>query len=88
MRLLPELAFSFEHDGSDELELEMGGYSRVEHVERVENAEPRRICRGSVRETGAKCQDAAGETRSVSPSAFSTRIIVEIVGFPPWANAL
>ena len=32
---------------SDELELELGGYSRVEHVERVENAEPRQICRGS-----------------------------------------
>ena len=30
---------------SDELELESGGYSRVEHVERVENAEPRRIRR-------------------------------------------
>ena len=30
-----------------ELELEWGGYSRVEHVERVENAEPRQICRGS-----------------------------------------
>ena len=30
-----------------ELELERGGYSRVEHVERVENAEPRQICRGS-----------------------------------------
>lgn len=29
---------------SDELELESGGYSRVEHVE---NAEPRRIRRGS-----------------------------------------
>ena len=28
-------------------ELEWGGYSRVEHVERVENAEPRRIRRGS-----------------------------------------
>ena len=25
-------------------ELEWGGYSRVEHVERVENAEPRQIC--------------------------------------------
>ena len=32
---------------SDELELESGGYSRVEHVERAENAEPRQICRGS-----------------------------------------
>ena len=30
-----------------ELELEWGGYSRVEHVERVENAEPRQIRRGS-----------------------------------------
>ena len=28
-------------------ELEWGGYSRVEHVERVENAEPQQICRGS-----------------------------------------
>ena len=72
--------------GSDERE--WGGYSRVEHVERVENAEPRQICRGSVRETGAKCQDAAGATRSVSPSALRTRIIVETVGFPPRANAL
>ena len=31
-----------------ELELERGGYSRVEHVERVENAELRQIRRGSV----------------------------------------
>ena len=30
-----------------ELELERGGYSRVEHVERVERREPRRIRRGS-----------------------------------------
>ena len=30
---------------SEELELEWGGYSRVEHVERVENAEPRQIRR-------------------------------------------
>ena len=28
-----------------ELELEWGGYSRVEHVEHVENAEPRQIRR-------------------------------------------
>lgn len=28
-------------------EWEWGGYSRVENVERVENEEPRRICRGS-----------------------------------------
>ena len=68
--------------------VEVGGYSRVEHVERVENPEPRQICCGSVRETGVRRQETAGETRSVSPSAFSTRIIVEIVGFPPWANAL
>ena len=68
--------------------VELGGYSRVEHVERVENAEPRQIRRGSMRETGVRRQETAGETRSVSPSAFSTRIIVEIVGFPPWANAL
>ena len=73
---------------SDELELEWGGYSRVENVERVENEEPRQICCGSERETGVRRQETAGETRSVSPSAFSTRIIVEIVGFPPWANAL
>ena len=66
----------------------VGRYSRVENVERVENAEPRRIRRGSERETGVGRQETAGETRSVSPSAFSTRIIVEIVGFPPWANAL
>ena len=37
-------------------ELEWGGYSRVEHVERVEDAEPRQICRGSVRETGVERQ--------------------------------
>ena len=66
----------------------VGRYSRVEHAERVENAEPRQIRRGSVRDTGVERQETAGETRSVSPSAFSTRIIVEIVGFPPWANAL
>ena len=40
-------------------EWEWGGYSRVEHVERVENAEPRRIRRGSERVAGAGDQTVA-----------------------------
>ena len=42
---------------SDELELENGGYSRVEHVERVENAEPRQICRGGIHSLTPPCQN-------------------------------